>query len=68
MQMTKQLVKRLRSVIAEKEFCQNEVRRIIGLGEQYIALSSTVVTGDDLVRMMRVNIDGVSYTIYAKSA
>lgn len=65
MQMGKQYIARLQRVINQGPFGEDEARRVTGAGEQYIALSSARLS-EKYIRQIVVDINNVSYTIYAK--
>lgn len=66
MQLTSVHVERLRDNLRSKPLQEGEIRRVVGAGEQYIALTSVTVEAAEYTKMYALKIDDVSYTIFAK--
>lgn len=64
--LTQEYVERLRDELSRRPLQHGELRRLVGLGEQYIALSSTVVDVT-YTNLLTLSIDGLSCTVYART-
>lgn len=67
MQLNPHHIEKLRDGVRENPLKEVEVRRIEGLGEQYITLAS-YNPGDDFTRLYKLAIDDVEYVFWAKLA
>lgn len=65
MQLAPHHLEKLRDDIRSNPLKEAEMRRVEGLGEQYIALSSHKPS-DEYARVYTLRIDKVEYSIYAK--
>tara|TARA_B100000508_G_scaffold138819_2_gene135659 strand:- start:9411 stop:9662 length:252 start_codon:yes stop_codon:yes gene_type:complete len=69
MQLNQAGVTELRDAIRSNPLGENEIRRVEGKGEQYIALETAQMNDEDMstyTEMYALSIDGVGYKIYAK--
>lgn len=57
---------RLRDAVRAQPLKPGELRRVKGLGESYLALSSTPVDEETYAELFAVTIDGVRHTFYRK--
>lgn len=57
---------RLRDAVRLEPLLPDEIRRIVGMGEKYIALSNAAIDTNVYTNMFEVEIDGVNHIIYAK--
>jgi hypothetical protein len=60
------LAKKLRDNIRQTPLVENEIRRIVGLGEQYIAKSDTNVDAADYITLFGLKIYESHYIIYRR--
>lgn len=65
MQLNPHHLEILRDNVRENPLKEAEVRRVRGLGEQYVMLASHN-PGEKFVRVYELKIDGIAYVIYSK--
>jgi hypothetical protein len=63
--LTKQAIEHFRQTIEVRKLEENEVRRIVGMGETYVSEVGAVV-GSEYVRLYDLNIDGIGYSVYVR--
>ena len=68
MQLTTAHVEKLRNLVRNEPLEKNEIRRVVGAGEQYISLSAAVIDEKTYIKMYELSIDGKSHAISAKIA
>lgn len=62
----KQIAERLRDEVRQKPLEPNEIRRIVGMGEMYIALQENCVDLKIYTPIYSLEFDKVCYQVYSK--
>lgn len=61
--ITGALAERLRDELREHPLAPEEVRRIVGLGDHYLAATSTELGEHSLMRLCTLTVDGTAYVL-----
>lgn len=64
MQLSREMQESLLKQVRQKPLKPDEERRIVGMGEMYIVLSSHT-PDDSFAEMQKIKLDGVAYTLYS---
>ena len=66
MQLNKRSVEKLRDSIKKNPLDKDEIRRIVGAGQMYVALSANSLKEDEYIELFVLSFNEVHHTFYKK--